>query len=135
MKYLIYFIFMYLSMYIVNEVSIANIAQSPSASSSSHFEPCGFVIATDNVDKNIRRSHQRENRQTKSLHYCHSLAIKNRINISGLSDEPSSAEICVETFLPNCEDLSKLLSDFKILKSRYIIICVYMAILFMYYFL
>ena len=81
---------------------------------------CGFVLVTDNVDKNIQRSFQRENRQTVSLHYCHSCAIKNRVDISGLSDKPSSAEITVETFLPSNSDLAKLLNDFEVLVSRYI---------------
>ena len=100
----------------------AVLVESHSSSTSEQSESCGFVIATDNVDKNIRRSYQRESRQTTSLHYCHSIAIKNRINISGLSDEPRSAQITVETFLRSAEDLSKLLNDFEIITSRYIFI-------------
>lgn len=82
-------------------------------------EECsGFVLVTDNVDKNIRPSYQRQSRQTQSLHYCHSCAIKNRVSITGLSDRCGSAEISVETFLPTEDDLSQLLSDFEILVSR-----------------
>ena len=78
----------------------------------------GFVLMTDNIDKNIRRSYQREDRQTISLHYCHSCAVKNRVNVNGLSDKPAAAEISIETFLPTDEDLKQLLNDFEVLVSR-----------------
>ena len=77
-------------------------------------------MVTDNVDKNIRQSFQRESRQTVSLHYCHSCAVKNRVDVSGLSDKPSSAEITVETFLPSVSDLTKLLKDFEVFVARYV---------------
>ena len=80
---------------------------------------CGFVLVTDNVDKNIRPSYQREYRQTQSLHYCNSCATKNRVNITGLSDNNFSGEITVEIFLPTENDLSELLADFEILISRF----------------
>ena len=48
----------------------------------------GYVVVVDNVDKNFRPSHQREDRQTKSLHITHSYVVKNRVDISMLSDEP-----------------------------------------------
>ena len=80
---------------------------------------CGFMLVTDNVDKNIRPSYQRENRQTQSLHYCHSCAVKNRVSVTGLSDNRASGEISVETFLPTEDDLSRLLVDFEILISRF----------------
>lgn len=79
---------------------------------------CGFVLMTDNVDKNIRQSYQRENCQTLSLHYCHSCAVKNRVNVSGLSDKPAAAEISFETFVPTDDDLKQLFNDFEILVSR-----------------
>ena len=79
---------------------------------------CGFVLMTDNVDKNMRPTYQRESRQTESLHWCHSCAVKNRVDVSGLSDVPASGEITVESLLPTESDLSKLLADFEILVSR-----------------
>ena len=79
---------------------------------------CGFVLVTDNIDKNIRRSYQREHCQTQSLHYCHTCAVKNRIDVSGLSDKPAAREITVQSFIPNQEDLSLLLQDFEVLVSR-----------------
>ena len=80
---------------------------------------CGFVLVTDNVDKNIRPSYQRENRQTQSLHYCNSCAIKNRVSVAGLSDNEASGEISVDTFLPTEDDVTQLLADFEIFISRF----------------
>jgi len=39
----------------------------------------GFKIVGDNIDKNLRRSYQRCDRQTVSLHYFHSCAVGDRI--------------------------------------------------------
>lgn len=46
----------------------------------------GFKIVGDNIDKNIRPSFQRVNHQTVSLHYFHSCAVSDRINLLSLSD-------------------------------------------------
>jgi len=78
----------------------------------------GFVIVGDNLDKNFRPSHQREDRQTKSLHIFHSYAVKNRVDVSSLSDRPASAEISPELFLLTRSDISKILEEFKVLISR-----------------
>ena len=80
----------------------------------------GFVLVTDNVDKNIRPSFQRQDRQTASLHYCHSCAILDRVSISGLSDEPAATELSPTTILPCLNDLNDLLGDFEALISRYV---------------
>lgn len=78
----------------------------------------GFVLMTDNVHKNFRRSHQRIDRQTQSLHYCHSCAVKNRVDVSGLSDKPAAAEISVDTFIPTDDNLKQLHNDIEILIQR-----------------
>ena len=46
----------------------------------------GFKLVIDNVDKNIHPSFQRVDRQTQSLHYCHTIAIKDRIYLSEYSE-------------------------------------------------
>ena len=96
---------------------------------SSSVEGCGFVLMTDNVDKNVRQSYQRIDRQTQSLHYCHSCAVKNRVNVSGLSDKPAAAEISVETFLPTDGDLKQLLNDMEILIQRLIMCTIYLNLI------
>ena len=63
-------------------------------------EPCGLVIVGDNIDKNFRLSYQRQDRQTKSLHYFHAYAVKNRVDVSSLSDTRPTAVITPENFLP-----------------------------------
>ena len=78
----------------------------------------GFVLVGDNIDKNFRPSHQREDKRTYSLHGFHSYAVKNHIDISKLSDRPSSAVITAEAFLLNENDIHSILKDFEILVSR-----------------
>ena len=79
---------------------------------------CGFVIVGDNIDKNIRPSLQREGRKTLSLHYFHSYAVKNRLDITSFSDESPAAVISPEGILPSFEDFQSLLNDFEVLVSR-----------------
>ena len=78
----------------------------------------GFVLVGDNLDKNFRPSHQREDRQTKFLHIFHSYAVKNCVDVSSLSDKPASAVISPELFLLTRSDISKILEEFKVLISR-----------------
>ena len=49
---------------------------------------CGFKIVDDNFDKNFRRTFQRLDYQTISLHYFHLYAVKDRIDLNHLSDVP-----------------------------------------------
>ena len=85
---------------------------------SRYCECCGFVIVGDNLDKNFRPSHQREDRRTQSLHVFHSCAIKNRVDVSSLSDKPASAVLSAQLFLLNSEDVTKVLQDFEVFISR-----------------
>jgi len=78
----------------------------------------GFTIVGDNIDKNFRPSYQRQDRQTKSVHYFHSYAAKNRVDISTLSDARPAAVLSADVILPNKSDVEKLLNDFEILTSR-----------------
>jgi len=82
----------------------------------------GFVIVGDNLDKNLRPSHQREDRQTQSLHVFHSCAIKNRVDVSSLSDEPNSAVLTVDKFLLSKDDVAKVLKEFEVLISRFVLL-------------
>ena len=55
----------------------------------------GFKIVGDNEDKNVRPIFQRCNHHTQSLHHFHSYAVKDRVNLSGSSEEgksPSSVD-------------------------------------------
>ena len=79
----------------------------------------GFKLVGDNIDKNVRASYQRIGHTTQSLHYFHSYALLDRIDFSGLSDEPPPPSIVDPlTFLPLEEDISLVESDIVTLISR-----------------
>ena len=46
----------------------------------------GLKLVIDNVDKNNRPTFHRIDHQTQSVHYGHTLAIKNRIDLSEYSE-------------------------------------------------
>ena len=82
----------------------------------------GFKLVGDNIDKNLRPSFQRLNKQTVSLHYFHTYAVADRIDFSTLSDVvPESITVNPSTFLPDYNDLEALHEEFQILTSRYIV--------------
>jgi len=72
----------------------------------------------DNLDMNVRRSFQRINRSTESLHFCHAFAMLNRFDTSGLEDRSPSGVLSYEVILPDMSDLQVILNDFKVLVSR-----------------
>ena len=81
----------------------------------------GFKIVGDNIDKNIRPSFQRINHQTVSLHYFHSCAVSDRINLSSLSDvAPSEVLLNPASFLPNAMDLDAVKKEFQVHICRYV---------------
>jgi len=82
---------------------------------------CRYKLVMDNVDKNLRPSFQRVDRQTASLHYVHIYAVKDRIDLSSLSDRfPVSVTVKPSDILPTSSDLSmvSLKQHFQILVSR-----------------
>ena len=84
-------------------------------------EWCGFKLVGDNIDKNIRPSFQRSNSQTKSLHYFHSFAIKDRVNLQSLSDiTPTNPNIDYSKLLPSAADITQFKNDAEILVARYV---------------
>lgn len=79
----------------------------------------GFIIVIDNLDKNIHRSFQRIDFQTRSLHICNAYAVKDRVNFSGYSDRQTSDYVVdLKQLLPSTLDLNNLKDDFQILISR-----------------
>ena len=80
----------------------------------------GFKIVGDNIDKNIRPSYQRCDRQTASLHYFHACAVGDRIDFSSLPNiRPTSVLIDPTDLLPKAADIDALKDKFQILVSRY----------------
>ena len=80
----------------------------------------GFKLVGDNVDKNVRASYQRIGHSTQSLHYFHAYAALDRVDFSGLSDEPPPPSIVDPlSFLPSEDDISMVERDMCTLISRY----------------
>ena len=67
-----------------------------------------YKLVGDNVDKNVHPSFQRGESATRSLHYFHTYAVFDRINLSGVSDNPSSKPIQLQKLLPSLSDISCL---------------------------
>ena len=80
----------------------------------------GYTLVIDNIDMNIRRSEQRVGQTTKSYHYCHGYAVKNRIDTTSFADGTLTGILSVEDVLPNEIDLDKILDEFKVIVSRYV---------------
>ena len=79
----------------------------------------GFKIVSDNVDKNVTPSFQRLDRPKKSFHYVHSYAVKDRVDMSTLSDDPPAAcKHLACDLLPSAEDLTTIKQEFCILLKR-----------------
>lgn len=79
----------------------------------------GFKVVGDNIDKNIRRSYQRIDRTTRSLHYFHMFAVKDRVDFSHLSNSrPTHVEVDIQVLLPSAKDFAAIKNDFEILISR-----------------
>lgn len=84
------------------------------------FDAVGYAIIGDNIDKNVRPSYQRQDRTTQSLHYFHSYALKNRINICEMSDKrPDSIDLSPTNILPNQSDVKKMIEEYEIFVSRF----------------
>ena len=72
----------------------------------------GFKLVGDNIDKNFRRSFYRHNRQTISMHAFHMYAVKDRIDLSSLSDiAPSDAKVDITKLLIHQTDIDGLKSQ------------------------
>ena len=86
----------------------------------------GFRICGDNVDKVIHRRHLRFDRCNIDVHYFNSYAVRNRIDISALSDKRPKLPLIIDSMsiLPTSDDDNKLRTNMSILVSR--ILCKHM---------
>ena len=98
-----------------------NIALMGQSSTETRSPWCGFKIVGDNIDKTIRRRHQRNDRTTQSLHYFNSFAVRDRVDFSSLSEDRPDISLdasSAERLLPSDKDLKQLLLNFEILVGR-----------------
>ena len=81
----------------------------------------GYKFVGDNIDKNVKPSHQRYEQKGLSLHHFHGYAVRDRVNFSGMSEESPTFTIPDPSqFLPSQSDISLLKEEFAILISRYV---------------
>ena len=62
-----------------------------------------YKLVGDNIDKVVKPRHMRIDSQSRSLHYFHFYAVKDRIDFSHLDDQPAAVnldDIDVSTLLP-----------------------------------
>ena len=83
-------------------------------------EHFGFKIVGDNLDKTIRPRYQTAERQTQSLHFFHSYAVKDRIPSSHLSDVPPEppSRVELDRIMPSESCHRSMLTTFAVLVSR-----------------
>ncbi len=59
-----------------------------------------FKVVGDNIDKTIRPREMRSDHQTRSLHYFHSNAMRDRIDISDVSNATSDRDLSQKLYFP-----------------------------------
>lgn len=85
-----------------------------------------FKLHGDNIDKEVRPSHMRKNRQTKSLHVFNVFAVRDRIDSTMLPETHEIPQsLSYQDFIPTDGDYNSLKNNFKILVQR--IICQHMS--------
>ena len=79
----------------------------------------GYKFVGDNIDESIRASRQRPGLPNKSLHNFHGYALRDRVDLSGLSDTPPSVSTPdPELFIPSDSDVTALKEELTMLISR-----------------
>lgn len=82
-----------------------------------------FKLCGDNIDKSVKRRYMRSDKGNLSLHYFHSYAVMDRIDVSDLSDEIvprclPNPDVIARSLLPSAHDDSFLKQNFAVLVSR-----------------
>ena len=106
---------------------VCHIEQDDEGTSSSLSLVFGYKIVGDNIDKNVRPRYTRQHSKTLSMHCYHSYAVRDRVNISGLSDEVPNLQrvpllsVPVTDILPSQTDEISIKHNFAILVSRQLV--------------
>jgi hypothetical protein len=67
---------------------------------------CGFKAVLDNVDEEISPSFQRLDKPKQSMHQVRAYAVKDRVDMSGMSDKPlPPRDYSAKDLLPSTEDM------------------------------
>ena len=84
----------------------------------------GYVLAGDNLDRNVKPRHQTIKCRTQSLHWFNSMAVKDRCDFSALPDAvvPCDVHTCdVLTLLPDANDCEQLIDNVAVMIGRILI--------------
>ena len=89
-----------------------------------HSQWYGFKIVGDNVDSKIKPRYMRSDRQSSDLHYFHLYATRDRLDLSGASEEPPSInpDPVLSELLPSEDDRETMLSNFGVLVARQLVL-------------
>lgn len=80
-----------------------------------------YKLVGDNIDKNVRPREMRSDCQTRSLHYFHTYAVRDRVNLSDYSSEqrlPDISTIQLDNLLPSKDDETTIRKNFAVLAGR-----------------
>lgn len=80
-----------------------------------------FKIVGDNIDKHIKPRDMRSNYQARSLHYFHSYAVQDRLNMDDFDESISSPDpgaVSLEVLLPTPQDEASIRNNMCILVAR-----------------
>ena len=87
----------------------------------------GFKLVGDNLDKDVKPRYVRVDQQTKSLHFFHYYAVRDRIDLSSFSNNPNPhldltvSDLPFETLLPSASDNQVISYNFGVLVSRVLV--------------
>ena len=80
-----------------------------------------YRLVGDNIDKQVNPRDMRSDNQTRSLHYFHTYAVRDRIDLTGVSDQkvvPDLKTIRLDDILPTSSQEKELRGNFSILFAR-----------------
>ena len=82
----------------------------------------GFKLVGNNLDKNFHRRHQTFEKQTRSFHFFHYYAVKDRVQLAKMDDTAPEKPLKIkpELFLPTKAGLNGIESNFTTYIARYI---------------
>ena len=104
---------------IVNDVFGQQVSLIPTNES-----PKTFKIVMDNIDKTIKPNDMRMDHQTRSLHYVHKYAVRDRIDLSSFDDKPCLPDIGimkVNKVLPSVSDNTSIRANMSTLVARVLV--------------
>ena len=89
--------------------------------SPSEIIPFTYKLVGDNIDKNVRPREMHSDVQNRSLHYFHSYAVRDRVDMSQFSNDIEVHDIesiNLQEVLPTCKDEETLRKNVAILVGR-----------------